>query len=479
MSHKPIQLHSVNLSFPHKTCFDDFSTQIPFASRIAIIGRNGSGKSTLLKMLQGVVEPSSGDIIIPKEVQIAYVPQIIDTKDILSGGERFNAYLWEVMNSNPNVLLLDEPSNHLDMNNRYALMRLLDSFMGTLIMVTHDNELLDNCIHTVWHIEHERIQIFKGRYQDYQRERCAKRVAIEQELDQLKYEKKELHHTLMKEQKRAAKSRTKGKKSIDQSKWPTIVSKAKALNAEKTSGRKTADIQIKKQELNEKLSLLRTPEIILPNFSLIAADLGTRNILTISEGAVGYDRDKPLLNNIRLSLGAGERVAITGNNGCGKSTLIKAILNDLAVFKSGNWYVPKSSDMGYLDQHYKTLEIGKSVFETIRERAPTWSNREVRDFLNHFLFRKHEEIEATIETLSGGEKVRLCLAQIACKTPKLLILDEVTNNLDLETKEHVVQVLKEYPGSMIVISHDQYFLDAIGVVDVYCIEDGMIKATEF
>lgn len=476
MSHKPIQLQSVCLSFPHKTCFNDFSVHIPFASRIAIIGRNGSGKSTLLKMLQGTYEPSGGAIIIPKEVRIAYVPQIMDTVDTLSGGERFNACLLEVMNNDPNVLLLDEPSNHLDMNNRYALMRLLDAFTGTLIIVSHDIELLDNCIDTLWHIEHERIQSFTGRYQDYQGERRNKRTSIEQKLQQVKQEKKELHHNLMKEQKRAAKSRAQGKKSIDQRKWPTILSKTKVLHAEKTAGRKKAAIQNKKEDLNEQLSLLRVPEVILPQFSFTAFDLGTRNILTITEGSAGYDNIVPVLKNIRLSLGAGERIGIIGNNGSGKSTLIKAILQDPKVFKSGDWYVPKICDIGYLDQHYQSLFEDKSVFETIQEQVPTWSNREVRDFLNHFLFRKHEEVNALIATLSGGEKVRLCLAQIACKTPKLLILDEVTNNLDLETKEHVIQVLKKYPGSMMVISHDSCFLQAIDVVPIYCIKNGIFQS---
>ena len=146
--------------------------------------------------------------------------------------------------------------------------------------------------------------------------------------------------------------------------------------------------------------------------------------------------------------------------------MIKAILDNESVIKSGNWHTPKVSDIGYLDQHYGTLSAEKTVLETIAELVPTWTHIEVRRHLNDFLFRKNEEVNALVRTLSGGEKARLSLAQIAAKTPKLLILDEITNNLDLETKEHVTQVLKAYPGAMIVISHEADFLEEIGINEV-------------
>jgi ATPase subunit of ABC transporter with duplicated ATPase domains len=132
------------------------------------------------------------------------------------------------------------------------------------------------------------------------------------------------------------------------------------------------------------------------------------------------------------------------------------------------------SDIGYLDQHYGTLSPKKSVLETIADLVPTWSHAEIRRHLNDFLFRKNAEVNALVATLSGGEKVRLTLAQIAAKTPQLLILDEITNNLDLETREHVIQVLKEYPGSMIVISHDEDFLHAIDIQSWYEVKNGTV-----
>ena len=167
-------------------------------------------------------------------------------------------------------------------------------------------------------------------------------------------------------------------------------------------------------------------------------------------------------------------MAITGDNGSGKSTLIKAILGDESVCKTGDWHGVKQEDIGYLDQHYGTLNPDQTVLETIANLVPHWPHAEIRRHLNAFLFRKNEEVNALVGTLSGGEKARLSLAQIAARTPKLLILDEITNNLDLETKGHVIQVLKSYPGAMIMISHEADFLEAIEVKHYLIIRHGVL-----
>jgi ATPase subunit of ABC transporter with duplicated ATPase domains len=477
MIHKPIQIKNLSLSFPHKTCFDDFNIQISHGSRIAIIGRNGSGKTTLLKMLYGAVEPSGGEIQCDEDVVFGFVPQIIEDYDSLSGGQRLNQAVTQALSLDPNVLLLDEPTNHLDRHNRKSLMRMLRSYPDTLIVVSHDTELLRNCIDTLWHIENGRIHVFSGNYDDYMKEMRLRRASIEQELSRLERQKIDMHHALMKEQKRAAKSKVKGEKSIHQRKWPTVVSAAKAGRGEETSGHKKSAIDHKKQDLTAQLSNLRLPEIIRPKFSISADSVGDRMIILIRDGCIGYSYKEPLIQNISLSMGAKDRIAIQGDNASGKSTLIRAILDDTSVIKSGDWIVPKRIDIGYLDQHYNTLSAEKTVSETIADLVPTWSHIEIRRHLNDFLFRKNEEVNSKVAQLSGGEKARLTLAQIAALTPKLLILDEITNNLDLETREHVIEVLKNYPGAMIVISHDADFLGHIGVHDRYLIAEGALSKT--
>lgn len=472
--HKPIQIKDLSLSFPHKTCFDHFSAQIHYGNRIAIIGCNGSGKSTLLKILMGTFATATSNVSIPKDVIFGYVPQIITDFDALSGGQRLHKALTQALSAAPNVLLLDEPTNHLDRHNRQSLLRLLRHYSGTLIVVSHDTELLRNNIDTLWHISNGKIEVFSGHYDDYKREIEAKRASVEQELSRLHRQKKDTHQALMKEQNRAAKSRAKGEKSIAEHKWP-LGGKASARKAEQTSGRKKVAIDDKKKVLVERLSELHLPESITPKFSLQASDMSDRTILSIADGSIGYSDATPLLTAIHLALRAQDRIAILGDNASGKSTLIKAILEDTTVIKSGNWFMPKKVDIGYLDQHYNTVSMNKSVYEIISACAPAWSHAEVRCHLNDFLFRKNEEVNMRVGQLSGGEKVRLCLAHIAVLTPKMLILDEITNNLDLETKTHVIEVLKEYPGAMIVISHDDIFLKEIGVKNYYEIIDKILK----
>ncbi len=466
MMHKPIQIKNLSLFFPHKICFENFNCQIPWGSRIGIIGKNGSGKSSLLKVIAGLSKPSSGSVDCGKDVTKACVPQIIEHYVELSGGQRLNKALTEALSLKPNLLLLDEPTNHLDMKNRRSLMRMLQHYSGTLMVVSHDKELLRHCINSLWHIDNGRVYVFSGNYDDYIREIKLKRASIEDQLKRVSQQKKDMHRKLMQEQQRAAKSKAKGEKKIESREWLKMVGNLKGMKAESSQGKKLRAIETTKEDLNNKLAGLRLPEIIVPKFSIKASDVNTRVLVQITSGSVGYSKDLPLLSGINLSLSGDERIVLGGDNGSGKTTLVKAILSDEAVYKTGEWHVVKREDIGYLDQHYATLDPQKTVLETISALVPVWSHAEIRRHLNDFLFRKNEEVNALVSTLSGGEKARLSLAQIAAKTPKLLILDEITNNLDLETKDHVIQVLKAFPGAMVVISHDADFLEEIGISEV-------------
>lgn len=471
--HQPIKFRNLCLSLPHKICFADFSGQISIGNRIAIIGANGAGKSTLLNYFAGLTALSDGEINRLDPCQIGYVPQIIHSNHTLSGAQRFNKALSAALAYDPALLLLDEPTNHLDNYNRSSLMRMLRGYSGTLIVVTHDIELLNAFAEIIWHIDNGKVAIFTGRYSDYQREISIQRKAITAELTELNYQKIQAHQALMKEQSRAKSSRLRGEKNIRQKKWPTIVSDTKARNAQETSGKKKAAINHKRQELFDRLADCRIHEIIQPKFIIKGMETN-QTLLTITDGFVSYQQQEPILNNLSLSLKSRQRIALRGNNGSGKSTLVKAIMNDNAVVKTGNWMLPKLDEIGYLDQHYSTLSDELTVFDTLSILLPDFSYVEIRKHLNDFLFRKNEEVNATVKTLSGGEKARLSLAQIAAIVPKLLILDEMTNNLDLETRNHVIQVLQHYPGSMLVISHDNDFLSAIGANDFYELQKGSL-----
>ncbi|AZL15277.1 ABC-F family ATP-binding cassette domain-containing protein [Rickettsiales endosymbiont of Stachyamoeba lipophora] len=470
MLHRPIIIKNLSLFLAHKACFIDFNAQIQYGDRIAIIGHNGSGKSSLLKIINGEIEPSEGEIHIPKNAIIGYIPQIIDDFSQLSGGQRFNQSLTQALSLDPNILLPDEPTNHLDLKNRRSFIRSLRKFPGTLIIVSHDVEILRTCVDTVWHIDNGSIKVFSGDYDDYINKIKLERDQIGRELELIEREKKEVHKALMKEQERFKKSKLKGAKSFDGDK---ILAHKKSNCAQQTAGNKYSSINDKKEVLTRKLSDIRLPEMMLPKFNIDSSKFNKHTLVNITEGSCGYD-NSIIISGINLSISLGERVAIKGDNGSGKSTLIRAIINHPEVSKSGNWEMPNNELIGYLDQHYNNIHLNKTVLENIHGLHPAWSHTEVRRHLNDFLFRKNEEVSALASTLSGGEKARLTLAQIASLTPPLLILDEITNNLDLETKDHIIQVIQNYPGTLIVISHEEDFLDEITINTTYHIIAGKL-----
>jgi ATPase subunit of ABC transporter with duplicated ATPase domains len=467
--HKPIFLDNISLVFNKQTYFEDFSIQIISGVHIALIGANGSGKSSLLKIIKGALAPSSGKVENNENINFGYVPQLIYDYTTLSGAERFNKALSLALADMPDVLLLDEPTNHLDLQNRNSFMKMLNFYRGTLIIATHDKELLKN-VTSFWHINNKKITIFNGHYNDYCNLMLHNRMSIENELKTLSKEKKEVHKSLMKEQERAKKSKERGEKFVAQKRWLPAVGDLKASYASKTAGKKRSDNFEKRESLYERLGDLKVIEPLKPSFTLNTNYTSSKIVVSISCGSVGY-KDRQLLNNINLFVRGNDHLAIIGNNGSGKTTLLKAILNCPDIIKEGIWDMPNPEDIGYLDQHYSFLDTNKTVMETISDLTQDKTFSEIRLFLNNFLFRKNEEVNKPVSVLSGGEKARLSLAKIAIKTPKLLLLDEITNNIDLETREHVVQVLKEYPGAMIVVSHDMPFLEEISISNKYIINN--------
>ncbi len=475
MMHKPILIKDLTLSFSHKVCFEHFTTSILPGSRIALIGRNGSGKSTLLTMLSGLITPTEGSISRLDDIRIGYVPQVPQEHHALSGGQQFNKALTQALAQDPALLLLDEPTNHLDSANRMSLIRMLQNYRGTLIVASHDTALLRATFSSFWHLDKGRISQFYGSYDDYRNERNAQRAALEHKLSQLNAHKEENHRRLRQEQLRAKKSRSYGEKQKSQNRWSPIVASSKARKAEETSGRRSHTLSQEKQELIETLTTMRTPEIILPDFLLPSGAQARHMVVSVREGSVGYTH--PLVRAINFSLIGSERVGITGANGSGKSTFIKALRSDATLSTTGVWHVPLCKDIGYLDQHYATLPFHLTVLDVLKEHALTLSDAQARAHLNSFLFRKNEEVNAPIYTLSGGERVRLSLALIAALPPKLLILDEVSNNLDRETVDHVISVLQQYRGALIVVTHDEELLNVLNITKRYYISEGTLKET--
>ena len=424
--HSTLSIRDLSLTLPHKICFENFSADILYGDKIALIGRNGAGKSTLLHQIKVLAEESG--------INFGFVPQIPEPTDLLlknkSGGEQFNFLLSQALSNNPDLLLLDEPTNHLDLQNKKSLFKFLEHFPGTVLLISHDPGLLtQKFLNTFWHLENHEIRIFTGEYQDYKNLLIQEKSHLEHQKKSLKQAQEQAHESLMKEQVRAKNSKQKGQKSIENKKWPTVTSKTKAGRAQESALKKSKRIHQEQENISEQLKNYFIHEEIKPTFTLspeLSLLIKTPRILfNISNGSLGYSKDQPLLSNIFLSIQSGERVCLTGNNGSGKSTLLKALLGDFSLFKTGDWLLEPRKNIGYFDQHYSLFhskEVSElSPLEFLKNLSPKWTEAELRTHLASFLFRKTGEVNTPISQLSGGELARLALAVIAIKTPAVLL----------------------------------------------------------
>lgn len=417
--------------------------------------------------MQGNLSPTGGEIIIPAGVFIGYVPQLPAEGESYSGGQLFNKNLSAALACQPDILCLDEPTNHLDRKNRRSLMQMLDRYAGTLFVVSHDVELLQRCIDTIWHIENGEITVFEGNYDDFLHHRSHEQEKLKSYIRALEKNHAKAQEELRLVHERSARRARANVRENDRK----LLGYLKA-SADASLGKQHAKMSKIKDALSRERQAIFEAEEIKVQFELAATHIERmpHNIIDVKEGRVGYG-DKEVLSGLSFSIDKGERVALVGENGSGKSTLLKAFLQNPLVSKTGEWHLPKSEWVGYLDQAYKTLPEEKTVLETLQALSK-WNDKELRRFLNDFLFRKNEEVYALVSTLSGGERVRLVLACIALRQPPILLLDEITNNIDLKTRQHVIEVLKNYPRTLFVISHDSDFLTHIGIQTCLLVKNG-------
>jgi len=468
MSHKAITITDISLYSHEYPCFEHFSTQIHAGKHIVIMGPNGAGKSSLLRIIQGIHQPSNGTVTIPQDITFGYVPQTITNYPELSGGQRFNKVLSQVISLDPDVLCLDEPTNHLDLKNKRSLIGMLQRYQGTLIIISHDPDILRLDFDEIWHIEQGKIIIFYGNYTQYLVEHDIKQQTVFAERNELQKDKRQLRKSIQQEQKRVASSKISNKYENDK-----ILLSAMKASGDRTQGKNLRRLHGERDRIQEKLAANYIHDKIEPKFNLDAQKLSSsKAIVSITHGSCGYK--EPILHDINFQLLPIDRVAIIGDNGSGKSTLFKALLHDKNVHRDGDWIMPPKKSIGHLDQHYSNLNPALTVTEIIQEAAPDWDDRQVRKHLNDYLFHKPGQVTKKVSVLSGGEKARLSLAQIATTQPYLLLLDEITNNVDIETREHIIDVLSAYPGAMIIISHDQDFLEALGIETTYQINNGTL-----
>ncbi len=490
--------------------------------KTGLVGKNGSGKTTLLRLLVGELEPTKGKI--QRTTEIAYLPQDYQVNlqqtvsealgikeklealekiragnkndeslktigedwdiesrisevfaqlkieqlnlnrllDTLSGGERTKVVIARLLISEPKFIVLDEPTNNLDHNSREIVYELVRNWKHGLLVVSHDRNLL-NLLDQILELSNGNLKIYGGNYDSYKEqkeleEQAAKRQLVSAE-QELKKTKRQAQRTKEKQQKRSS----QGKKMRDKIGMPKIILGRMKETSEKTSSRLE---KLHEKRIEGAISNLETAKSKISPENQINVELsGTKVptgklIVEIKNVTFSYDDEKPLFQNFSISLHGPIRLALNGPNGSGKTTLIKLILKELRPLDGE--IVLGIDKFAYLDQGVAILRSDKILVENLKYISGLDDNL-ARKWLARFLFRG-EDVFKKVDTLSGGERMRAALACILAgdKPPQLLILDEPTNNLDLNSIEQIESALLNYQGALVVISHDKNFLRNIG-----------------
>lgn len=498
-----------------------FSTE-----KTGLVGKNGVGKTTLLRLLVGELGPTSGSIEIsgriaylPQDLQFALDKTIAealgideklnaiqevkngnktpgnlkiidndwDIKDrsletlaklgfedvnldrqlsTLSGGERMKVVLASRLIWQPNFLILDEPTNNLDYQSREVVYNLVRNWPGGILVVSHDRELL-NLMDRILELSVHGLQEYGGNFEFYEKQRETEAQAAQENLHHAKKELRKTKQQAQEVKQRQAKRSSQGKKSIKDRGIPRIIAGAMERKAEKTTaklkGMHEEKIQDAKGNLQEAKAKIRPENEIKIDLSATEVPNG-KLVIELKNATFTYPQtpESPVLENFDLAIFGPERLSIAGPNGSGKTTLVKLMLGELEP--TAGEITRGVNNTAYLDQHTQVLDRSKTLLENLQDKLPSYSETSLRKWLGRFLF-SDEDVFRTVGNLSGGEKMRAALSIILAgdHPPQLLVLDEPTNNLDLNSIEQIESALMNYEGALVVISHDQKFLKNIGI----------------
>lgn len=521
-----INLQNISYSHPDKEIlFDNIDLIVNEHEKVALIGKNGSGKTTLLKIIAKVLHPSGGNLNV--QASLYYLPQIYGQfnhmtvgqalavedkfkalKEILggnvternliilnedweieekcrhaleywqlselnlnqklselSGGQKTKVFLAGISIHEPKIVLLDEPSNHLDTEGRRLLYEYIKTSSNTMLIVSHDRKLL-NLLNYVCELNKDGIEVFGGNYDFYAEQ---KQLAHNALVNDIRNKEKALRKAKEKEREtieRKQKLDARGKKKQVKAGTPkTMINKMKN-DSEKSSSKLKGIHNEKISNMSAELTELRTkrPDIDQMKFGFDNSELHTGKILIKANGVnVSYDVEPLWKENLTFKILSGERLRINGLNGSGKTSLIKLIMGNLKPLR-GDFYKADSKGI-YIDQDYSLIENDLSIYEQAQKfNDHALLEHEIKIRLHRFLFDK-EVWRKPCTALSGGEKMRLmlCCLTIGSQAPDMIILDEPTNNLDIQNMDILTAAINEYKGTLIVVSHDEYFLEQIHI----------------
>ena len=476
--------------------------------KLAIVGINGAGKSTLLKIIMNEEEADEGQVVIGKDITVGYLAQhqnsyydktiyeellsvkqdVIDLQEQirqleqdmkhlegaeledalerytrmnhtfemqdgyafesqitgilkglgfeesefnrpvseLSGGQKTRVSLGRLLLSRPDIILLDEPTNHLDLNSIAWLEGYLRGYDGAVIIVSHDRYFLDKIVTKVIEIENTQATIYHGNYSYYAQKR---------------------------EEVRLSKYRAYMNQQAEIKHQEEVIAKLKQFNREKSIKRAES-----REKMLDKMERLEKPQEIHDEMRLtLTPDVESGNDVLLVEGLSKSFDGKTIFSNVNIDIKRGERVALIGNNGTGKTTILK-IINQLLPKDSGKITLGAQVHIGYYDQEHQVLHAEKTIFDELQDAYPQMNNTRVRNVLAAFLFTG-EDVFKKIADLSGGERGRVSLAKLMLSNANFLILDEPTNHLDITSKEILENALNNYAGTILYVSHDRYFIN--------------------
>lgn len=511
------RLNDITKSFGASEILRGVSFQVNPGEHIGLVGRNGAGKTTIFKLLTGVESPDEGEIVTINGLKLGLLEQHVDFEsgetvhtaalaafkhlhDIeaemrrlekqmetdhaeatlnkyadlqtaferadgfsyaakaeavllgvgftreqwsmetatLSGGQKNRLGMARLLLSDADVLLLDEPTNHLDVNAVEWLEEHLQTYDGSYVIISHDRYFLDRTANRIIEIENGKAVSYKGNYSRFIVERELRR-----EQQQREYENQQ-----------------------------SLINKTEEFIRRNLEGQKTKQAKSRRNMLErmERLDAVKS-EKHGGNFNLKSVTRSGNNVLTTEDIAVGYG-DKILASNINISLHRGGVLGIIGGNGTGKTTLLRTLLGEIREIE-GRVVWGTKTNIGYYSQTLSDMHEGNEVHAEMRRVAPNVENVEIRSFLARFLFFG-EDIEKKVRDLSGGEKGRLALAKLIYSQKNVLVLDEPTNHLDIPAREALESALDEYPGTVVTVSHDRFFLDRIATQMLSFESDGNV-----
>lgn len=453
-----IILKNVVKYYGDRKIIDIDELKISQGEKIGIVGINGSGKSTLLNIISGKVELDSGKVIV--NGSMSYIEQLNNEETLLSGGEIAKKKIDEKLRENTDILLADEPSSNLDIDEIEKLKRKLKEYKGTLCLISHDRNLLDSVVDSILEIENGVVTKYKGNYSKYKVQKEESRKRQQFEYEQYITEKKRLEVSINKVKNEAKSMR----------KTPKRMGNSEARLHKKGVENKREKVEQSSKSLEtrlEKLDVKERPTLEYNIFMKMPESLKVKSKIIVSSDNLKLKAgNKELFDNTKFNIKTNSKTALIGKNGVGKTTLIKEILSGNSEIK-----INPSSKISYFKQNLNNLDENKTIIENILKDT-SQDETTIRNILAS-LNIKGDDIYKKVKVLSGGERVKVSLTKIMTSNSNFLILDEPTNFLDIESIEALEYLMKEFKGTILFVTHDRNLIDNVAT-NIMIIENNKI-----